>query len=69
MSAPATAVDTAPKDQQTFRVVSRVVLPLDADPDVMPLYVDFTLARGNVEAFSETPRSSCRPRRATSTRA
>lgn len=46
------AGETVLKDDETVaahRVVSRVVLPLDADPDVMPLYVDFTLARGSAD--------------------
>jgi galactofuranosylgalactofuranosylrhamnosyl-N-acetylglucosaminyl-diphospho-decaprenol beta-1,5/1,6-galactofuranosyltransferase len=34
------------------RVVHRVVLPPDADPDTLPLYVDFTMARATGEAHS-----------------
>ncbi|WP_159448772.1 glycosyltransferase [Demequina sp. NBRC 110053] len=43
-----TAVEQAEAEQASEvirRVVHRVVLPPDADPDTLPLYVDFTMAR------------------------
>ncbi|MFW2512554.1 glycosyltransferase [Demequina sp. SO4-13] len=41
------AAATADETEVERRVVHRVVLPPDADPDTLPLYVDFTMARAS----------------------
>ena len=48
MTATANAVADVEDASIARRIVHRVVLPTDADPDTLPLYVDFTQARAQV---------------------
>jgi len=43
-------LEAASDAEVSRRVVHRIVLPPDADPDTLPLYVDFTMARAVGEA-------------------
>ncbi|WNM24359.1 glycosyltransferase [Demequina capsici] len=52
MTAPVTATTTE-EAVATRRVVHRIVLPTDSDPDTLPLYIDFEMARPGREDDSK----------------
>ncbi len=55
------AATTTPETEVERRVVHRVVLPPDADPDTLPLYVDFTMARASTPVEKKDDKVQLQP--------
>ncbi|WP_084077484.1 glycosyltransferase [Demequina sp. NBRC 110057] len=58
MTAQAPEVDVDEAQETARRVVHRVVLPEDSDPNTLPLYVDFTMAHAVGQAAALSPRDA-----------